>query len=295
MKKIIAVLMMLLVVVPFISAKAIEGNYYVYGKGDEVNFYTYEGDTVGSRTIILSDEGANSQYVKTLVTGFMMTTPYAELPEQSADITQFKNTLAYSNLKSELEGRLNGMPYARNLDEELSLITLDELIDVFGATQNGDTYTIDATKWGNVFRNIESSKEGMFTQTLADNNTKVWVVKFPKTDAGEVTSITVEKEDITSTWTAVPVVYLDKTYDCVERENQENYACYTCEENDYTWVEVGQQGPSCTLVENVSSKAACVKSPQTGVEEYFVEFAIVVGICAVALVVIKRIDLFRSI
>lgn len=195
MKKIIAVLMMLLVVVPFISAKAIEGNYYVYGKGDEVNFYTYEGDTVGSRTIILSDEGANSQYVKTLVTGFMMTTPYAELPEQSADITQFKNTLAYSNLKSELEGRLNGMPYARNLDEELSLITLDELIDVFGATQNGDTYTIDATKWGNVFRNIESSKEGMFTQTLADNNTKVWVVKFPKTDAGEVTSITVEKEE----------------------------------------------------------------------------------------------------
>lgn len=66
MKKIMSILALVLLVIPFTSVSAITGNYYVYSVGDEVNFYTSSNDTTGQSTIILKDEGAGSQYVRAL-------------------------------------------------------------------------------------------------------------------------------------------------------------------------------------------------------------------------------------
>lgn len=309
MKRVMAIVMMLILLVPFFNVKAIEGNYYVYNKGNEVNFYTYEGDTTGSTTIILGDPGADSKYVKTLVLGVTApsATPYAEAIDISnGDITIFKNTPGYTTLLNEINDKIKGAPYARNVADELSLITLDELIDVFGATADGDKYVIDVDKWGPTFSRIEVDlegvpKNGIYTQTVVDDAKNVWVVKFPKNAAGDVTSITVEKQPVDSpeTWGLIPVLFLDKTYDCVERENKEEYACYVCKSGDdkYIWTATTDERigiDECDIVLD-KTKSTCVESPSTGVEEYFLEFAIVVVICGVALIVLKKKDLFKSI
>lgn len=297
MKKIMAFLTIFMLVIPFASVKA-EGLWYTYGPGDEVNFYQYEGDEVGITTTILSDEGSESQYVKALVTGFHTATsqPYAEAID--GDYTIFKNTLAYRNLLNAINTAAKGFPYAKPIAEDgnLALITLDELKTIFGATQVGETYTIDATKWGKTFEIIQGSKPGMYTQTVEGDD--VWVVKFTYDNDVDknITAITVEKVPVDSatTYELVPVVYFDKTYDCVEREVKENYACYSCDE-EYTWTSIGSQADNCKLVETINAKADCVKNPKTGVKEYLVEFLAIGGVCIVAIAVVKRKDLFRSI
>ena len=65
--------------------------------------------------------------------------------------------------------------------------------------------------------------------------------------------------------------------------------------NIHKMAKIGEQGENCKLVEKVTAKSKCVKSPKTGVEEYIVEFIAVAGVCGVALVIAKRKDLFRSI
>lgn len=296
MKKLMALLSVFMLVIPFASVSAADKTWYTYTTGDEVNFYQYEGDSVGKTTIILSDEGQNSQYVKTLVVGFTTSNsqPYAE--KVDGDPTVFENTLAYKNLKDAVNAELFGMPNAKdiNVKGNLGLITLDELKTIFGATLSGDKYVISAEKWGHVFDIIAGSKSGMYTQTVEGED--VWVVKFTKDDNDKITAINVEKEPVASgvTWELVPVVYLDKTYDCTEREVQSDYACYQCND-DYVWSKVGSQAETCKLIEKINKKAECVKSPKTGLEDYIVEFLAVAGICGVALVVAKRKELFRGI
>ena len=299
MKKIMAIITMLMLVMPFANVKAITGNYYVYQPGDEVNFYTYEGDSTGTRTTILSDEGSDSKYVRVLATGFNTSTsqPYAEeLDIDNGALTDFTKTLAYKNLLARLESSNHGVPYAKDIHQagNLSLITLDELKTVFGATLDGDKYVIDVTKWASQFEEIQGSKAGMYTQTI--EGTDVWVVKWVDDANGNITAITVEKEPVTSatTWELVPVLYLDKTYDCVSRETGKQYACYSCGE-DYTWTEVGSQADTCTLVEKINSKANCVKGPKTGVEEYILPFIAIVAVGAIALTIVNKKDLFRGI
>lgn len=300
MKKIMAMLTMLMLVMPFAGVNAISGNYYVYGQGDEVNFYSYEGDEVGVTTTILSDEGADSQYVKTLVTGVTVSSsiPYAEDKDiDDGALTDFTKTPVYGVLKGHIEQYKNGFAdHAKDISVagNLSLITLDELKTVFGATLEGDKYTIDATKWGKVFDVVQGSKSGMYTQTVEGND--VWVIKWTKDQENHVNSIVVEKQPVTSaeTWELVPVVYFDKTYDCTDREAGKNYACYSCND-DYTWTEVGKQADTCKLVDTINAKADCVKGPKTGIEDYILPFIAIAGVCAIALAAVNRKDLFRGI
>ena len=91
MKKLMAILAAISLVIPFANAKAEEGitqcsvseSCFVYTVGDEVNFYRSEeerkqgGQNAGITSIILEDEGKGSQYVKVLALGMYGTsTPY---------------------------------------------------------------------------------------------------------------------------------------------------------------------------------------------------------------------------
>lgn len=313
MKKIIAIISMMMLVIPFTIVNAVNdpncnenGSCYEYSRGDEVNFYTYEGDTVGTRTIILEDLGKTDKYVKVWATGYSYdhSLPYCEAID--GDCTAWTSMPGYSGggtalgLLGSINANAGGFSYAKSISEEgnLTLITLDDLIDLFGATKDGDIYTIDVTQWGTLMASFETEKEGLYTQTVEKDGDDyyIWVLKFPKNDDREVTSITIEKELTSSatTYAYVPVVYLDKTYDCIDRENQEVYSCYSCEE-EYRWLPVGTQPESCTLVDDVTKESACVKSPKTGVEDYILEFVIIAAICGVALYVVKKKDLFRGI
>ena len=302
-----------MLVIPFTMAKAVNdpncnenGSCYEYKRGDEVNFYTHPGDSTGTRTIILEDLGKTDKYVKVWATGFSYDSsmPYCEAID--GDCTIFANTTAYKGggqlpgLLGSINMTAGGFSYAKPIEQEgnLQLITLNDLIDLFDATKDGDKYVIDVDKWGSTFVTFETQKEGLYTQTVekVGNDYYVWVVKFPKNANREVTSITIERELTSSatTYALVPVVYLDKTYDCIDRDNIENYSCYSCDD-EYRWLSVGTQPEACTLVEDVTKESACVKSPKTGLEDYILEFVVIATVCGIALYLVKKKDLFRGI
>lgn len=302
MKKMMGILLsILMLVVPFLSVLAIEGNYYVYTVGDEVNFYTSPNDKDGTATTIISDPGASSQYVRVLATGYSTkVSPYAE---DIDDTSNFKGTYAYTRLLENMNdvlGTGKTFDYAKNLEEDgnLQLLTLSELQTIFGATttDGGNTYTIDASKWARTFETIDSEEGGIYTETVEDN--QVWVVKFTYDNATDrnITAITVEKEPVNSSkaWELVPVIYLDKTYDCHDRSVSEKYACYVCN-SEYRWLKVDSQDATCELQEDVTSKSYCAKNPKTGVENYMFEFLAVVGVCGIAIILIKNKNLFKKI
>lgn len=300
MKKIMSILALVLLVIPFTSVSAITGNYYVYSVGDEVNFYTSSNDTTGQSTIILKDEGAGSQYVRALaLTAYSGNVFYdAKVDAGKAKVTEyqfFKEHISMINSTAE------GWPYVRDLATTMDYISLDELKTVFGATSTdgGTTYTIDAAKWGAKLNIVVTSKKGFYTSTVEGEN--VWVVEFTydnPTDLANrnITAITVKKVPRTDNtdYAALPVAYFDKTYDCVDRQTKEDYACYQCGE-EYTWTKVGTQASTCTLVENVTSKNSCVVSPKTGIADYAIELISLAAVCGLALVLVNRKDLFKQI
>lgn len=300
MKKIMSILALVLLVIPFTSVNAITGNYYVYSVGDEVNFYTSANDTTGQSTIIVSDEGANSQYVKALALS-----PYSGSVFYDATIDAGKTKVTeYEFFKehiSMVNSTAEGWPYVKDLSTTMDYISSDELKTVFGATSTdgGVTYTIDAAKWGAKLNIIVTSKKGFYTSTVVGDN--VWAAEFTYDNPADlanrnITAITVKqvpKKD-NSDYAALPVAYFDKTYDCVDRQNKQEYACYQCGE-EYTWTKIGSQGSTCTLVEDITSKNSCVVSPKTGIADYAVELISLAAVCGLALVLVNRKDLFKQI
>lgn len=295
MKKLMAILAALLVVAPA-TVKA--DTWFTYTAGQEVNFYTHKDDEVGKTSIILDDEGGEAQYVKAWFVGIQGTTSevYAD-PNLGESVDAFEKTGAHKALLNLVNNEVAGFAdHAKDVSKagNLQLITLEELKEVFGAKADGANYTIDVATWGEVFEKVVTSSTTIMTQTVEGDD--VWVVELTKDANLEVTAITVKKVPYktTNNFVMLPVVYVDKTYDCTEREIKNTYACYQCGD-EMSWAKIGEQGENCKLVEKVTAKSKCVKSPKTGVEEYIVEFIAVAGVCGVALVIAKRKDLFRSI
>lgn len=300
MKKIMSILALIMLVIPFTSVNAITGNYYVYTVGDEVNFYTSNNDKTGQSTIVLKDDGSNSQYVKTLALAPFASSTGLYDPVIDKNATRVEDYAFFKEHVAEIYASGEGWPHAKDISSNMTYITLDELKSVFGATSNdgGVTYNINAAKWGAKLNVIVTSQKGFFTSTVVGNN--VWAVEFTYDKPNDlenrnITAITVKLVDRTShEYAGLPVVYFDKTYDCTTRTNQDEYACYQCG-TDYTWTKKGSQANTCTLVEDVTSKNKCVVSPKTGIEEYALELISLAAVCGLALVLVKRKDLFKQI
>ena len=168
-------------------------------------------------------------------------------------------------------------------------------------------------------------RNGFYTSTIEGN--EVYVVAFTLTN-NKVTAAKLEKVSTTNSAKPYAVVgtgYFDKTFDChyvpacyicrteykwATKGSQDEsctlvpnvtsvedcvpQSCYLCN-NDYVWAKDGTQDPTCTKVETISKEADCKPNPKTGVESHILEFAIVAALCAIALLVVKRKDLFRTI
>ncbi len=315
MKKLMAILAAISLVIPFANAKAEEGitqcsvseSCFVYTVGDEVNFYRSEeerkqgGQNAGITSIILEDEGKGSQYVKVLALGMYGTsTPYYDSKAENTPASLIKkNHIAYLGLKEQYYWTSARQDADGAM--ELEYISLNELITIFGAKDNGNgTYTIDADKWGEFFVKSAVGKygsKGFYTSTYDTATNKVWAVEYTlNSTKDKITAMTVKQVSMVDegAYAYLPVVSFDKSYDCHTRVSIEEMACYSCDD-DYKWLTVGTQAPTCTLIEDIKSKGTCVKSVKTGVEDYIVEFVAVALVCGIALVVVKRKELFRGI
>lgn len=311
--QVLAFVLALVMMIPMF-AKA-EG-YQTYKKGEMENFYISKSDKTGRSLMILEDSGEDAEYVKAFVYGIIGYTsdPYADTndTELGWKVDKFENTQAYNfltkNLLPQNTMSLTDLDYTTNLETEgnLTLISLQEIIDIFGARADGENYVVDDSTKLTIFNEIvkhakldtsrptEHPFKGIFTSTV--DGDMVWAAEFVSDANGNLTKVVVKKVAYATSneYDYIPVMYVNKKQDCNKKETEQKYACYSCGE-DYTWTTVGSQADTCTLVETVTSKANCVKSPKTGVKEYALEFIIVAGIGLAVLTVVKRKDLFRSI
>lgn len=312
MKKLMALLAIFSLIVPFVNVNAVNitncaasNSCFVYTPGMEVNFYRNEAESqsgstnAGISTVILSDGGSGEQYVKTMaLTSFGGTPYYGELHSQPMvqAIADFKSYLTLTQTYQWESARHTGN------DLDMTLISKDEMINIFGATSTdgNTTYTIDATKWGDVFSKAAayglSSYKGFFTSDYDLASGKVWAVEWSFDSEHNVEKLTLKQVNMMSNvdYAYLPVVYFDKTYDCSGGVNGQ-MACYSCEGEGYRWLQVGTQAKTCTLIPEKTTKSSCATSIQTGVEDYLLEFIGIALICGVALVIAKKKDLFRAI
>jgi hypothetical protein len=175
--------------------------------------------------------------------------------------------------------------------------------------------------------------KGFYTSTF--DGTKIWVVKFNTMDIqggprnAHLIGVTIEQVEANENteYAALATVYVNKTADC----HQSSFMCYVCGteykyaevcsqdasckevpgitnpadcvpqacyncEGSYKWYKEGEQDATkCTKVDTITTPAKCVDSPDTGLESHILEFAIVAALCAIALLAVRKKDLFRTI
>ena len=135
-------------------------------------------------------------------------------------------------------------------------------------------------------------------------------------------------------YTVIPTAYANKTADCHETVNPMCYVCKTESGTEYKWTTdgtgctaypkaktvdeckpkkcykcVNEKGKfvfkwvlpgdksveKCEEVKEITSENDCSELVKTGVESHILEFAIVAALCVIALIVVKRKDLFKTI
>ena len=329
-KKILAALVMLLAIVPAVVVKA-AASYsaldYINFLGTEADKSAYEaGDySVGFGTFYMGTseykDADNHAYLKVVSGGTAGTTgalTNAPKGDYKAEGTLFDNYLKNA-LATEVEA-----PFAYTADNKVvvDLITLEEAVALFGATKdttgndNGDKYSIelnDAKKRVLTYLTGKGSDKYttsyVYTSSKGNNATldvetyTYYAIKVTKNANGEITAASIEAiPDVgaegTNYYYGAFVLYMNEGYTCKE-DTEYNYACYSCPADnnttEYVWKVTGTQDSKCTVVKTVGSKDKCVKNAKTGVESYLVPAAIVLGVCAIVLTVVKRKDAFKAI
>lgn len=324
-KKILAALVMLLAIVPAVVVKA-AASYsaldYINFLGTEADKSAYEaGDySVGFGTFYMGTseykDADNHAYLK-VVSGstYGTTGGLTDGPQGN-----YKTSELFTKYVTSLTGEIES-PFAYTADNKVvvDLITLDEAVALFGATEgtanaNGKTYSIELNDAKKRLLNYLTAKDTktvsyVYTSskgTAGATNDRYYAIKVTKDANGGITSASIEAiDDIGAEGAATGtmyygafVLYMNEGYTCKE-DTEYNYACYSCPADnnttEYVWKVTGTQDAKCTVVKTVGSKDKCVKNAKTGVESYLVPAAIVLGVCAIVLTVVKRKDAFRAI
>lgn len=168
MKKILAAIAMLLAVVPFVGAKALNEttNYYNYKKGQIVNFYRNQESEAAHKgeaneTIILDNKDTSNKFVKVWLLGAFRASnenPYELFPERvpfvdmvTVDDTQrtsLINTLTQEGYQD--GGEADDTNYVYTLTDKnkgANLISLEELKDVFDVEEITATNTLNIKEY----------------------------------------------------------------------------------------------------------------------------------------------------
>lgn len=150
----------------------------------------------------------------------------------------------------------------------------------------------------------------------------------------KVTISPLVEADQNTMFMVIPTAYANKTADCHETVNPMCYVCKTESGTEYKWTAdgtgctaypkaktvdeckpkkcykcVNEKGKfvfkwvlpgdksveKCEEVKEITSENDCSELVKTGVESHILEFAIVAALCVIALIVVKRKDLFKTI
>lgn len=204
-------------------------------------------------------------------------------------------------------------------------------IDVSKFKTDGKVF--DLQMLDGIFTAAELADASIKYIALADTEgANIWVIEltYTNTDSVDVTGAKIKKVAMSDAYNKsifMPVLYMDKNMECHEKETSmcydcsgsykwlvvgeqdevctplpdkknesecTNEACYDCN-GEYKWFEMGKQDESCEIIKSIDVKSKCAKAPKTGVEDYILEFFIILTVGALVLFVVKKNDLFKTI
>lgn len=243
MKKLIAILIAIVCVVPFAASAEETTNYYTYNKGDIVNFYGNADEEAaregGLETIVADDKGANAEFVKAWLLG----AAYGRTIDTNIVRLDIKQTDAYAGYREKFAKYIpaedaTSYDYMYNWSDSekgFAMPTIQDMIDMFGAvkTEGVDEYTFphlnEATlldrngqaqslldELDNVFGVssdcFESSRNGILladrigvtsTTTVGTPGAKYWIIKLTYDANDKVTDAKIVAVD----WVDPPKAY----------------------------------------------------------------------------------------
>ncbi len=313
MKKLFAGIVAALAFIPVVA------NAASYKVGDYVNYAGSESDwsafhAAGTQEQILDfweNTGVGTLYLGEGHTGY------------NRSLSLVANTLISGVANSVSSGTLYNKVVAENRKEAVSpygyattatdgidveIATLADITALFGVSTAGQTVELNDKNLA-VFQIMTADKE-----TLDEDDT---VYIFTKSEdsatAGNYFAIKLTRADSVVTKAELvshavadttifaglfSVIEMNKDYVCTEAP-ESSYVCYECTTEDnqteYLWRIEGSQPDNCKKSTKITSKAKCVKSPKTGVDNYLIPAAVVLAVCAIVLTVLKRKDAFKAI
>ncbi len=313
MKKLFAGIVAALALIPVVA------NAASYEKGEYVNFAGNDSDwsafhAAGTPEEIaeyLEKTGVGTLYIEDAAhDGYLRVISLVANVTRSDGLYAHGGTIETGALyeKVALENRkevVKPYGYATNEDNgvDVTVATLADITAIFGVSAENDKVQLtDKNKaiFEIMTAKTEDGKVYIFTstdKTGADDT--YYALEVTKAD-GAVTNVELVAHTAEGTFNAAlfSVLEMNKAYVCTDAP-EESYACYECTTTDnqteFQWRVEGTQADTCKKSTKITSKAKCVKSPKTGVDSYLIPSAIVLGVCAIVLTVVKRKDAFRSI
>lgn len=317
MKKILAVLVAILAVIPVVA------NAAEYAAGDYINFFKNEGDknaygtdgdeSVGMATIYVggADKDVDGvKYLKSLAIGYHGSSTMCSTPAcTDYDKVVVVNGVAMNVLTKNYDILSKNIekPAGFYGDDGKLVVEIATLADLQAALKFTDTIDVSDEKiagWLNGLTGGYKVGAGadsyIGTSTKVDGQNKFKAIKVTKDSAGKVTAAVVEEVNDTATVWAGTIVYMNETYTCKGGSTDE-YLCYSCptdsdkNKKEYVWKKKGEQAAECEVVTDKVRASDCITPPPTGVDNYLIPAAVVLGVCAIVLTVVKRKDAFRAI
>jgi len=317
MKKLFASLVALLAMAPVVA------NAATYTKGDYINFAgndeewagfqnapsQYFLDHTGNGTIYIKDsdktDAEGHKYLRVINLFAKSSTSLTSL--STDDLTATGSV--YASMVPDIRESIKS-PYGYATDSttgvDVDIATFDDMKTVFGVNAIGDTVTLDGTMktfFSEVFAALGTGKDYLYVASKTESSTgKVYGLKITKSDDAiskiEVAEVLKEGGEASSAYTILPVLLMNEAYVC-SQGTEETYSCYECpttgDQTEYVWKVDGSQDAACKKVDTVTTKAKCAKNAKTGVDNYLIPAAIILGVCAIVLTVVKRKDAFRAI
>lgn len=243
--------------------------------------------------------------------------------------TAFKNNVATAaKISTGAEDATEGNYFLDFTDATrgLNMVTMDDLKTMFGDAlvkeAAPDTYSLNdfetinrAGEKTSLYKEMELLKDIGTTASIDGTKNGFFVLNYDETTHeyninlakfiwkadGTLESITIvpgTNADKDTEYMFLPTAYANKTADCHENVVEEH--CYKCvNENGkfiFVWTTPGDKSvESCELQNDITSKKDCSELVKTGVESHILEFGIVAALCVIALIVVKRRDLFKTI
>ena len=315
MKKLFASIIAALAFAPVVA------NAASYTVGEYLNFAGNDSDwttfnaagTDAEYEDYISNHGVGTLYVGTSNhTGYLISLSLVANETVSTGLYAAGQTITTGTLFNDIAdlNRAEAVkPYGYATNEttgiDVSVASLNDIKAIFGVNNVGDKVNLTDKNLA-VFKLwtdsplLSDGKIYFFTSTeTATSSGTYYAIEVTK--AGEnVTNAELVTHAAVGTFNATlfSVIEMNEEYVC-SKPKEEKYVCYECtttnNEIDYQWRLEGSQAENCKKSTKITSKAKCAKNPKTGVDSYLIPSAIVLGVCAIVLTVVKRKDAFKAI